>query len=71
VDEAMRLQLSQESIGSRSRGQVYNTADVSATLQHGPTSLTQQSQTPSTPPVSGWSLETDRWASRVEKTTHN
>ncbi|CAJ2637775.1 unnamed protein product [Trifolium pratense] len=31
----------------------------------------KQSQTPSTPPVSGWSLEEDRWTSRVEKTTHN
>ncbi|XP_045790558.1 uncharacterized protein LOC123885326 [Trifolium pratense] len=71
VDEAMRLQLSQKSIGSCSRGQVYDTADVSATLQHGSTSLTKQSQTPSTPPVSGWSPEEDRWTSRVEKTTHN
>ncbi|GAU41421.1 hypothetical protein TSUD_26010 [Trifolium subterraneum] len=71
VDGAMGLQLSQECIGSRSGGQVYDTTNLSTTFQHGSISHTQKSQTPSTPPVSGWSLEADRWDSRVAKATHN
>ncbi|GAU39080.1 hypothetical protein TSUD_321510 [Trifolium subterraneum] len=65
------LQLLQQSIGSRSYVLVYDTADLFATLQHGSITHTQRSQTPPTPPVSGWSLEADRWDSRVAKTTHN
>jgi hypothetical protein len=37
-----RIQLSQESMGSCSRGLVYDTANLSATLQHESISLTQK-----------------------------
>lgn len=60
VDGGRKMYLWQDCAGGRSRGRVYGTADLSANIRRGATSLTQASQAPSC--MNGLSLEAEREA---------